>query len=50
MSNSRTLLVLLIAAATVVGIWAVVRLDISGEKGSGLGTAYKYDVDQPDSL
>ena len=46
MSNSKILLVLLIAAATAIGIWAAMRLDISGEKGSGLGPAYEYDVEE----
>jgi hypothetical protein len=36
----------LIAAAVVVGIYAVVQLDTTGEKGSGLGKAYDYDVEK----
>jgi hypothetical protein len=44
MTNIRVFTVLLIAVAVMIGVLAVVRLDTTGEKGSGLGEAYVYDV------
>ncbi|MHC4333726.1 MAG: hypothetical protein ACYSUV_08235 [Planctomycetota bacterium] len=44
MANTRTFIIVLVVAAVIVAILAVVRLDTTGEKGSGLGEAYVYDV------
>jgi hypothetical protein len=42
--NNRVFIGALIALAVVIAIFAAVRLDVTGEKGSGLGEAYTYDV------
>jgi hypothetical protein len=44
MANTRTFIIVLVVAAVIVAVLAVVRLDSTGEKGSGLGEAYVYDV------
>jgi hypothetical protein len=44
MANTRTFIIVLVVAAVIVAVLAVVRLDTTGEKGSGLGEAYVYDV------
>jgi len=42
--DSNMLVGALVALAVVVGIIAVVKLDVVGEKGSGLSGEFKYDV------
>lgn len=42
--NARTIVVVVIAAAVVIGAVAIVRLDTTGKRGSGLGDEFKYDV------
>jgi hypothetical protein len=44
MASTRTFIIVLVVAAVIVAVLAVVRLDTTGEKGSGLGEAYEYDV------
>ncbi|MHC4616915.1 MAG: NHL repeat-containing protein [Planctomycetota bacterium] len=44
MANVKVFPILLIAFAVVIAVLAVVRLDITGGRGSGLGEAYVYDV------
>jgi hypothetical protein len=34
----------LVAAAVVVGVVSVVKLDVAGNRGSGLGKEFKYDI------
>ena len=43
-TNIGILVGLLIALAIIIGIVVVVRLDVTGQKGSGLGKEYIYDV------
>jgi hypothetical protein len=45
MANNRVFIGALIALAVVIAIFAAVRLDMTGEKGSGLGEAYTYDLE-----
>jgi DNA-binding beta-propeller fold protein YncE len=45
-ANVKTVIGVLIALAVVVAIAAVVRLDVLGNKGGGLGKEFKYDVDE----
>jgi hypothetical protein len=40
----RVFIFVVVAVAAAVGIFAAIRLDVTGEKGSGLGPAYEYDV------
>jgi hypothetical protein len=42
--NTKTFVIILVALAVVVAIFAIVQLDTTGEKGSGLGEAFVYDV------
>ncbi|UCF17843.1 MAG: hypothetical protein JSW59_10330 [Phycisphaerales bacterium] len=42
--NANMLVVVFVAGAVVIGIVAVVKLDVVGEKGSGLSKEFKYDV------
>ena len=42
--DANILVGVLVAAAVVVGILAVVKLDVIGENGSGLSDEFKYDV------
>ena len=35
---------LLVAAAVVVGIVSIVKLDVAGNRGSGLSKEFKYDI------
>ena len=44
-ANTKTVIGVLIAAAVVVAVAAIVRLDVLGKKGGGLGEEFKYDVD-----
>jgi hypothetical protein len=44
-ANIKTVIGVLIATAVVVAVIAVVRLDVLGSKGGGLGKEFKYDVD-----
>ncbi|MHC4622814.1 MAG: NHL repeat-containing protein [Planctomycetota bacterium] len=46
MANTRTFIIVLVVAAVIVAVLAVVRLDTTGEKGSGLSEAYEYDVEE----
>jgi len=48
MGNATTKIItgVLIALAVGVGIFAVTQLDTTGEKGSGLGKAYDYDIEE----
>ena len=43
-ASTKTVIGVLIALAIVVAIIAVVRLDVLGSKGGGLGKEFKYDV------
>jgi len=43
-ANTKVLIGVLIAAAVIVAIVAVVRLDTTGKRGSGLGKEFVYDV------
>ncbi|MHC4867328.1 MAG: NHL repeat-containing protein [Planctomycetota bacterium] len=43
-SRTDVLVIVLIGAAIGIGVYAMIRLDTTGEKGSGLGKAYEYDV------
>ena len=45
-SNTSLLVGILIAAAVAVGIAAVVLLDPTGKRGSGLGKEFTYDVSE----
>ncbi len=42
--DANILVGVLVAAAVVVGIVAVVKLDVAGNKGSGLSKEFKYDI------
>lgn len=44
MANTRTFIIVLVVAAVIVAVFAVLRVDTTGQKGSGLGQAYVYDV------
>lgn len=44
-ANTKTVIGVLITLAVVVAVGAVVRLDVFGRKGGGLGKEFKYDVD-----
>jgi hypothetical protein len=44
--TAKVLVGVLIAVAVGVGIFAIARLDTTGQKGSGLGKAYVYDVEK----
>ncbi|MHC4061853.1 MAG: NHL repeat-containing protein [Planctomycetota bacterium] len=46
MVNNKISIGALIALAVVIAVLAVVRLDMTGEKGSGLGEAYTYDLEE----
>ncbi|MHC4664727.1 MAG: NHL repeat-containing protein [Planctomycetota bacterium] len=46
MVNNRVFIGALIALAVVIAVFAAVRLDMTGEKGSGLGKAYTYDLEE----
>jgi hypothetical protein len=45
-ASTKILTGVLIAIAVGVGIFAVTWLDTTGEKGSGLGKAYHYDIEE----
>jgi hypothetical protein len=45
-ANTKTVIGVLIVAAIVVAVAAIVRLDVLGKKGGGLGEEFKYDVDK----
>jgi hypothetical protein len=45
-ATTKILTGVLIALAVGVGIFAVTWLDTTGEKGSGLGKAYDYDIEE----
>lgn len=45
--DAKLLLGVLIGAAVLVAVIAVIRYDISGDKGSGLGKQFTYDVREP---
>ena len=42
--NVNILIGVLVAAAVVVGIVSIVKLDVAGNRGSGLGKEFKYDI------
>jgi hypothetical protein len=44
--NIKIIIGVLITLAVVVAVVAVVRLDVVGSKGGGLGKEFKYDVDK----
>ena len=44
--NTKIIIGVLITLAVVVGVVAVVRLDVVGNKGGGLGKEFKYDVNK----
>ena len=44
--NVKTIIGVLITLAVVVAVVAVVRLDVLGSKGGGLGKEFKYDVNE----
>ena len=44
--NIKIIIGVLITLAVVVAVLAVVRLDVLGSKGGGLGKEFKYDVDK----
>jgi hypothetical protein len=44
-ANTKTVIGVLITLAVVAALVAVVRLDVLGKKGGGLGKEFKYDVD-----
>ena len=44
--NIKIIIGVLITLAVVVAVVAVVRLDVLGSKGGGLGKKFKYDVDK----
>jgi hypothetical protein len=44
--DANLLIGLLVAAAVVVGTVAVVKLDVVGNKGSGLSDEFKYDISE----
>jgi hypothetical protein len=45
-ANTKTVIGVLIAAAVVIAVAAIIRLDVLGKKGGGLGDEFKYDVDK----
>ena len=45
-ANIKIVIGVLITLAVVVAVVAVVRLDVLGSKGGGLGKEFKYDVDE----
>ena len=42
--DNRLLIAVLVGAAVLVAVIAVVRHDVSGDKGSGLGGEFEYDI------
>jgi hypothetical protein len=46
MENTKFYAGLLVVAAIIIGIWALAGLDTTGEKGSGLGKPYVYDIEE----
>lgn len=44
-TNIEILVGVLVALAIVVAVVALVKLDVTGEKGSGLGTEFIYDIE-----
>ncbi|UCG56966.1 MAG: NHL repeat-containing protein [Phycisphaerales bacterium] len=44
-TNTKVIVGLVIAVAIIVGIFAVVRLDVTGKTGSGLGSEFVYDIE-----
>jgi hypothetical protein len=45
-ANTKTVIGVLIILAVAVAVIAVVRLDVLGSKGGGLGKEFKYDVNE----
>jgi len=45
-ANFKIFIVVLVCATIIVAIFALARLDTTGERGSGLGKAYDYDIDE----
>lgn len=45
--DTRLLIGVLVCAAILIAVVAVVRHDVSGDKGSGLGRQFAYDVREP---
>jgi hypothetical protein len=45
-ANTKIFITVLVALAVGIGIFAVTQLDTTGEKGSGLGQAYEYDIEE----
>lgn len=45
-TNTGLLIAALIALAVIVGVVAVVRLDVFGRKGNRLGKEFKYDIEE----
>ncbi|UCC98816.1 MAG: NHL repeat-containing protein [Phycisphaerales bacterium] len=45
-ANTRLLVGILIGLAVMVAVMAVVRLDVIGRKGNGLGKGFKYDIEE----
>lgn len=45
-SDNKTLIGVVIGVVCIIGIIAVLRFDATGEKGSGLGSDFEYNIEQ----